>query len=341
MKLLEELISAFGISGQEEEVRQIIRREIEGYVDSIEVDRMGNLIAHKKGTEGFKVMLTAHMDEVGLMVNNITEGGFITCSSVGGIEASSLIGAKVQILTSKGTIYGIVTTAEMSNDGELSELPSIEDLIVDTGLRKNELEKKGVEIGTYVELEKPSYTNFGKKVVGKSMDDRVGCYILCKLIKKAKDVPLEIYYVFTVQEEIGLYGAKTSAYTVAPDWGVVVDVASANDVLASSEKRHIVALGQGPCLTVMDDAMIAPQQINTHIKKVAKQNKIPLQFEISSFGTTEATSIQTARGGVPASIIGVPVRNLHSTISMAHQRDIKNCIKLLHSLLKDPPKIMK
>jgi putative aminopeptidase FrvX len=337
MKLLEELICAFGISGFEAEVRDIIKREVQKHVDEVKIDKMGNLIAHKKG-KAPRGMLAAHMDEVGLMVKSINENGLIKCSMVGSLDVISLIGAHVQIMTKKGKIYGIVTTKEMSNNYEVTELPQIGDVIVDTGLKKVELKRKGVSIGSYVELESPTFFNFGKKIAGKSLDDRVGCYMLCELIRKCKNVPYEYYFVFTVQEEIGLHGAKTSAYSIAPDWGLAIDVCVANDIMRDPGESPI-SLGAGPAITIMDDSMIANRRINNHIKAIAKTKKVPLQFEVSDAGTTDASTIITSRGGVPASVVSVPVRNLHTTCSMAHQRDIKNCLTLLEGLVRKPPKI--
>jgi len=337
MNLLEELICAFGVSGFEAEVRDIIKREISKYVDDVKIDKMGNLIAHQKG-KAPRGMLAAHMDEVGLMIKSINENGLIRCSSVGSLEAISLIGAHVQILSRKGKILGIVTTKEMSNNEEINDLPLIGDMVVDTGLKRNELKRMGIDVGSYVELESPTFFNFGKKIAGKSLDDRIGCYILCELIKECAKVPYEYYFVFTVQEEIGLHGAKTSAYSIAPDWGLAVDVCVANDLLREPGE-HCIALGQGPALTVMDESMVANRKINNHIKTIAKTKKIPLQFEVSDVGTTDASTILTSRGGVPASVISIPVRNLHTTCSMAHQRDIKHCLTILKSLVKKPPPI--
>lgn len=337
MKLLEELICAFGVSGFETEVRNIIKREIKDYVDEVKIDKMGNLVAHKKG-KAPKGMLAAHMDEVGLMIKSVNEHGLIKCSAVGGLEPISLIGAHVQILGKKGKFYGIVTTKEMSNNEEITDMPTMNDLVIDTGIKKKELEKKGIGIGSYIELENPTYFNFGKKIAGKSLDDRIGCYILCELIKKCAKVPYEYYFVFTVQEEVGLHGARTSAFTIAPDWGLAVDVTVANDLYRDPDE-HYIMLGSGPALTVMDESMVASRLINNHIKSLAKKKDVPLQLEVSDVGTTDASTILTSRGGVPASVISIPVRNLHTTCSMAHQRDIKNCLRLLESLLRNPPPI--
>ena len=157
-------------------------------------------------------------------------------------------------------------------------------------------------------------------------------------MKKLKKNPYEYYFVFTVQEEIGLHGAKTSAYTINPDWGLAVDVCVANDIMREYGE-DCITLGQGNVLTIMDDSMIANRRINNHIKDIAEKKDISLQYEVSDLGTTDASKIVTSRGGVPASVISVPVRNLHTTCSMAHQRDIKNCFTLLSELIKKPPKV--
>lgn len=337
MHLLEKLISAFGVSGFESEVRDIIKGEVEKYVDDVKIDKMGNLIAHKKGRPP-RGMFAAHMDEVGLMIKSVNEKGLIKCSTVGSLDAISLIGAHVQILSPKEKIFGIVTTKEISNNEFIHELPQVGDLIVDTGLRRTELLRRGVDIGSYIELETSTFFHFGKKVAGKSLDDRVGCYILCELIKKCRKTPHEYYFVFTVQEEIGLHGAKTSAYSISPDWGLAIDVCVANDLMKEPGEQCI-SLGSGPVITFMDELMVASRRINSHIKTVAKKKKIPLQFEVSDTGTTDASTIRTSRGGVPASVISIPVRNLHTTCSMAHQRDITSCITLLEELIKNPPKL--
>ncbi len=153
-----------------------------------------------------------------------------------------------------------------------------------------------------------------------------------------KETPYEYYFVFTVQEEIGLHGAKASAYSIAPDWGIAVDVCVANDIM-HEEKEDCIELGNGPVLTVMDEFMIANRRLNNHVKEIAKSKRIKLQYEVSDTGTTDASTILTSRGGVPVSVLSVPIRNMHTTCSMAHQRDIDNCLRLLDGVIKNPPKI--
>ena len=338
VKLLHKLIDAYGISGDEEEVREIIKKEIESFVDELYVDKMGNLIAHKKGAKP-RVMLAAHMDEVGLMVKSIDETGKMRMSMIGFIEPASLVGQKVHIKTKppSKSIDGVITTRELQEAREMEELPkNISELYIDTGLNMEQLKKAGVEIGDYViPEEKAFFLGSEEFISGKAIDDRVGCYILIDLIKRLKNIKHDLYFVFTVQEEIGLYGAKTSAFFVEPDWAIAVDVTSAKD--ADKPRTNIV--GEGPCLTIKDSEMIANKCINDWLKEIAKKKRIPLQLEVADVGTTDAMNISISRSGVPSTVIGVAVRNLHTTASFASQKDIKHCIELLFELLKKPPKI--
>ena len=229
MDLLYELLDAFGVSGSEENIRKIIIKEIKRYVDDIHVDRSGNLIAHKKGKRP-RVMFAAHMDEIGLIVKNIVSSGKINFSNIGGIETLSLIGQRVFIKTKSGNVFGVITTDDMSNAFDVTEKPKLTDLFIDTGLNKQELIKLGIKTGDYIYFKRKSI-NLGNNDIfsGKALDDRIGCYILVELAKKLKKVKNEVYLTFTVQEEIGLYGAKTSAYNIDPDWAIAVDVTSSDD----------------------------------------------------------------------------------------------------------------
>ncbi len=335
MKLLEKLVTAYGVSGNEEPVRRIVEKEIKPYVDSMEVDGMGNLICHKAGAKP-RVMLAAHMDEIGLMIHRINSLGQIEVTAVGGLEALSLIGQVCHIQTNKGEIHGVITIPNLQDGWEIDELPGIHDLYVDTGLTKKELEEKGVRIGTYLTLEQ-EFKTLGKKniISGKALDDRLGVFILIEIAKKLSKAPEEIYYVFTVQEEIGLYGAQTSAYRLQPDWAIALDVAAAEDSTKDSMTKN---LGGGPCITVMDAEVIGNRTINQWLADIAKKKSIKIQYDVSDTGTTDAFSIQVSRGGIPVSVIGPPVRNLHSTISVANMKDVDDCITVLYHLLKKPPK---
>jgi endoglucanase len=332
--ILKNLISFFGVSGKESAVRDYIHRQIRPYVDESWVDRMGNLIARKKGKPP-KVMLAAHMDEIGLMVKRIEANGQIYCTAIGGVDPSAFIGSQVHIQTKKGTrLHGFITTKEMSAGKYITKLPEIEDIFVDTGLDKKELKKLGVEIGNYIYLEEsPCCEGKGGIILGKSLDNRIGCYILIELARKLKKSSAEIFFVFTVQEEIGLYGAKTSAFEIEPDWGIAVDTTHANDIFEEPSRW----IGRGPCITIKDGEFISNPCIVGWLKEIAKRKGIPYQLEATEEGTTDASTIQISRGGIPTAVISVPVRNIHTTAGIAHMKDINNAIRLLQELMKKPP----
>jgi endoglucanase len=328
MVMLKELINAEGISGNEMNVRVLIRKAMKGCADEIYVDKVGNLIAHKKGNKP-TVMLAAHMDEVGLMVRSIEENGQMRFSTLGGMEVVSLIGQRVKM----GKIGGVITTENMSAGDEIDELPRMEELYIDTGMRKKDLERKGIGTGTYVSFQGSSFCTLGSEriISGKALDDRVGCHVLIELAKKLKKVKNDIFYVFTVQEEIGLYGAKISAYKIEPDWAIVVDV--------TDENRLGKRLGAGPCLILKDAEMLTNRCINGWLRDIAKKRRIPLQLEVSDSGTTDALSISLSKGGTPTAVLGVAVRNMHTATGMVHMDDVNNAIKLLEVLLRKPPKV--
>ena len=337
MDLLEELLNAFGVSGSEENVRKIILREIKKYFDKIYVDKLGNLIAHKKGKRP-KVMLAAHMDEIGLIVKNVDGLGRIYFSTIGGIEPLSLLGQRVSVDTTRGLVYGVITFDDLSNGFELNPSVAIKlsDLFVDTGLTQKEIIKLGVKTGDYIYFKRKTINLGSKKIFSsKALDDRVGCYILIELAKKLKKIKNEVYFTFTVQEEVGLYGAKTSAYSIDPDWAIAVDVTNADDYALDST----IKMGKGPCITIKDAEMLSNREIDNWIRQLAKKHRIPLQLDVSDFGTTDALNIAVSKEGVPATSITVPVRNIHTTIGMVNRDDIDKTINLLELLLKNPPKI--
>ncbi|MEK6856475.1 MAG: M20/M25/M40 family metallo-hydrolase, partial [Nanoarchaeota archaeon] len=195
--------------------------------------------------------------------------------------------------------------------------------------------KKGIEVGCYiVPLHHLEYLGDKNVISGKALDDRIGCYVLIELARKLKKAKADVYFIFTVQEEIGLYGAKTSIYNLKPDWGIAIDVVSATDGAVGSTRM----LGNGPVITVKDAEMIADKNLNNAIINIAKKLKINLQKDVSSFGTTDATNIMLSKGGTPSTAIGVAVRNIHSTIGISDMRDIDGTIKILYEFLKNPPK---
>ncbi|MBI2971631.1 MAG: M42 family peptidase [Candidatus Aenigmarchaeota archaeon] len=334
LELLKRLVHAHGISGSEEEVRSIIRNEIKPYVDDVQVDSSGNLIAREKGRGEPKVMIAAHMDEVGLMAKRISGSGRIYFSLVGGIEPITLLGQRVHIHAQKKTVHGIVTTSLMNDGNPIIDMPRLEDMYVDTGLDREDLAKTGITIGTVMSLDQELHYLGNEDVIyGKALDDRIGCYILIELAKRLAKGSNELYYVFTVQEEIGLYGAKTSAYTLEPDWAIAVDV------INTYEADDARLIGKGPCITVKDAGTVSNKCINEWLLDLAKKNKIPVQLAVSDVGMTDALNISISRGGIPTTSVGVAVKNIHTTVGVARMKDIENTVELLYQLLKSPPKV--
>ena len=332
-KVFFKLINTIGVSGSENKIKAIIRKEISPYVDELKEDKFGNLIARKKGPMP-SVMLAAHMDEIGLMVKHIHKSGRIEIAVIGGIDASTLLGQLVSLKVGDYKVQGVVSSEELSTGLEINEIPNFYDIFVDTGLSKKELTTLGVKEGTSITFN-PNGGYLGEKeiIVGKAIDDRAGCFILLELAKRLKKNKNEIYYVFTVQEEIGLYGARTSAYNVKPDWGIAIDVSDAEDYTDDP----IITMGDGPVLTIMDSDLISNKCINGWIETIAKKKKIKLQKHVSDIGTTDATDIAVSRGGVPSTVLGVCMRNMHSAVGIVSMKDILHCIDILEELMKKPP----
>ena len=333
MELLEQLVTAFGVSGSEEMIESIIRENIKPYVDEITRDKLGNLIARKKGKIP-RVMLASHMDEIGLIVKSVDSFGRLFVSFIGGIDSITLLGERVHVQGDKGIVHGIITTKEIASGLDVKNVPKMDELYIETGLSKAELTKRGIGVGAIVSPEQELfYLGTNEILCGKAFDNRIGCYILIETAKRLKDSEHEVYYVFTVQEEIGLFGAVTSAYRIEPDWAIVVDVTEVSEM-----DEIIRTIGKGPCITIKDAAMLGHKTINDLIKRIAKQKKIPLQPDVSDMGATDALSISITRGGVPTGVLSIPVKNIHTTKSIAHKKDIENAIELLAEVLRNPPK---
>jgi endoglucanase len=332
-KLLFKLMEANGVSGREGDVRKLIQNEIKGSVDDIFIDQMGNLVARKKGKKP-TIVFAAHMDEIGLMALSVDSEGRIYFKGVGGIEPMSLIGQRVEMKGNSGDIKGIITLDEMSDSYEIEDLPPMDELYVDCGMSKSELEKEGVRGGTYLILQQePGDLDKGKKFYGKALDDRIGCFMLIEMIMGKKCMN-ETYFMFTVQEEVGLYGAKTAMYTIDADMAIIAETTDADE----HSKLKTKLVGKGPCLTMMDSDTIPNPCINKQLVDLAKKNKIPVQYDVSDGGTTDALSISLSKGGVPVGVVGIPVKNMHTTVGISSWKDVQHGIRLMQKFADHPPK---
>lgn len=328
-KLLKQLTETFGPSGFEENVRKIILAEVKPYADEIKVDALGNLIVRKKPTKQTKdtkrVMVAAHMDEIGLMVSHVDDNGFVRFSAIGGVFRRYVVGGRVQFLN--GT-HGVIGYDKLD---DVNELPTLDKVYIDVGATSRK--DCPVKIGDVAAFDRP-FTEMGNRLVAKSMDDRAGVLVAIETLRALKSTPHDIYFVFTTQEEVGVRGAATSAYGVDPDIGIALDVTPTGDTPDALKME--MKLGRGPCIKIKDVGSISDPRIVQWMIRTAEKNKIPYQREVLLLGGTDARAMQLTRAGVPAGCISIPVRYVHSPSEMVDFSDMQNSVKLLTALLRAP-----
>jgi len=316
--ILKKVTEAFGVSGDEEEIRAVITSEIKKYVDEINVDAMGNLIAVKKG-KNKKIMFAAHMDEIGIIATFIDEKGFVRFSNIGGVSPFNSLAQRVRF--KNGTIGSLNVEEKLEDKKALN----IGKMYIDIGCKNKEETEKLVRIGDTANFVGDFFVQ-GDFAVSKAMDNRSGCAVLIELIKTLPKTDNEIYFVFTTQEEVGLRGAKTAAFGIMPDCAIAIDVTLAGDTPQSNNRD--VKLGAGPAIKVKDNAYIAHPQIRRTLEDLASSNGIPYTLELLDMGGSDPGAIQTTGVGVPCGGISIPCRYVHTPAEMVSLEDLKNCVKL-------------
>jgi putative aminopeptidase FrvX len=326
------LVEAFGPSGYEESVRDLIRREIErdnlaaADGDQVRVDALGNLIVLKKGTGGGrKVMLAAHMDEIGVVVTHVDEKGFLRFGRIGGVRPHTLIGGRVRF--ADGTV-GVIGVEKLE---DRAKMPGLDKLFIDVGAKDKD--SCPLRVGDTAGFTRP-FEDLGDRLMSKAMDDRIGCAVLLQVLRELEKTPHDVYFVFTVQEEVGLRGATTSGYGVAPDLALAVDVTSTGDT--PEARTMAVSLGDGPAIKVKDGGMLAHPGVKNWLVETAEANEIPYQLEVLLGGSTDARAIQTSRAGVPSGCVSIPARYVHTPSEMVDYGDVTNAVKLLVAALSKP-----
>lgn len=323
--LIRKLVETYGPSGAEEQIRDVIRAEVEPLVDDIRVDAMGSLIAHKEGSgEGKRIALSAHMDEIGVMVTYIDEEGFARFTNIGGVRALNCVGGRVAF--ADGTT-GVINV-EQKRDNQ-NKIPQLEQLYIDVGA--SSADDCPVQVGDPAVFVRPFATR-GTRLIAKAMDDRIGCAVMIEAIRGLESTPHDVHFVFSVQEEVGLRGARTSAFGIDPEIAIAVDVTGTGDTPES--RPMAVKLGQGPAVKVQDGRMIASPQVRQLMVQRAKEADIPYQLEVLEGGTTDAAAMQLTRAGVPAGCLSIPCRYVHSPSEMVDERDVENGVRLLLEILK-------
>ncbi len=320
--LLERLCNETGVSGNEDKIRAIILEEIKPFADEIKIDSLGNIIALKKGRDhSKKIMMAAHMDEVGFIISGITDKGYLKFKTVGGIDARVVISKRVLVGDEK--IPGIIgmKAIHLQRASERESVPDFDDLTIDIGAKSKEEAKKKVSIGDYATFD-TLYSDFGTdKIKAKALDDRVGCMLLVEALKF--NCKYDFYACFTAQEEVGTRGAAVCTYEINPDIALVLEGTTCLDVYKSEEKDFVTTCGGGAVLTIMDNGMIADRNLREYLYNMAKENKVPIQYKRTTAGGTDAGIIHKTNCGVKTAVLAVPCRYLHSPVSVASKKDIE------------------
>lgn len=330
IELLRKICNTPGASGFEEAIRSLIISEISNDVDELKVDPLGNIIAIKKGNSRQKLLFTAHMDEIGFMVQHIDDEGFIRFIPLGGFDPKTLSAQRV-IIHGKKDIIGVMGSKPihiMSQD-ERNKATQLKDFFIDTGLSKEEVLEQ-ISIGDPITRDR-DLIQMGKCINAKSLDNRISVYILIELIRKVKSSDLDLYFAFTVQEELGLRGAKTAAFSIGADYAINVDTTIAFDVPGAQAHENITKLGHGVAIKIFDSSVMPDSRMIKFLKDCAKD--IKWQAEILTGGGTDTASVQLAGYGAISGAISIPTRNIHQVIEMVHEEDCIAAINILEKAI--------
>ena len=319
MKTLTELVGAFGPTGCEKEISEVIERLAAPYVDEISRDTMGNLICHKKGS-GPRVMFSAHMDSIGLVATHIDEKGFVHVGALGGVSPKEVLYTPVRF---RNGVRGLVCAPEDADMGKLK----VSDLLVDIGAA-NEAEAKGlVKVGDAAVYDTSTSVAAGR-IISPYLDDRIACLVLLMAMERLEKTDNDLYFVFSVQEEVGCRGAKTAAWAIDPDYGIAVDVTGADDEPGSKHMASSLC-GKGAAVKVMDRSVICAPALVEQLMALGAEKGIPVQRDVLQFGGTDAGPIQATRAGVYAGGISIPCRYVHTPTELVDQGDVKACAELV------------
>ena len=337
-QLLKRLTEAVGPSGFEDSVREVVIEELKPYADSLWIDSLGNVIAVKRGSRGSgRLMLAGHMDEIGLIVSFVDQRGFIRFQPIGGVSERVLLGQRVLIKARDGRIVrGVIGSKppHIMKPEELKQVPEIKDMYIDIGASsREEVEKLSIGVGCVAVFERDLAVLGGSDVVtGKAIDDRVGVATMIEGFKAIDGNEVEVYAVATVQEEVGLKGARVAAYSITPDVAVALDVTIASDVAGVPEQEWVTQLGKGPAIKVVDGraatGLIAHPAVRDKLIEIARQYGIPHQVEVAPGGTTDASAIALNKEGVPAATVSIPSRYIHSPVEVVNLVDVVNAARL-------------
>jgi len=335
-KLLNDLLICDGVSGYEENVAKIMAESLRKVCNNTEIDNFGNVIG-KLGEGKKKLMLVAHMDEIGMVVKYVSEKGFIYFIKVGGLNDSILPGKIVKIINKNGEhVTGIIGTKppHLMNIEESKNLIKYDTMFIDIGLHSKDEVLKVIDIGDQIAFESSAGILNENIYYGKAADNRIGCYAMLKVMEilaKSKDLDAEIYACATVQEEVGLKGGKTSSFNVNPDFALVIDTTITGDVPGIEEKVSTIKLGKGVAITIIEASgrgTIVSQKVRKLMLDTARENMIPHQIDVINGGVTDGATIQISRKGILTGILSIPTRYIHAPTSVFNIKDVNSAVDL-------------
>jgi endoglucanase len=334
LDLLRTLCLTPGPPGGEEPIRKIILEEVNRLADIVTVDKMGNVIALKKGRRDLKVMAAAHMDELGFVITHIDKEGFARFHTLGGFDPKSLTAQRV-IVHGKQDLLGVMGSKapHIMSPEDRNKAPKISDYFIDFGMSGDRV-KEIISVGDQATRER-DLVMIGDCVCTKSLDNRVSVYILLETLRQMQQPAYDVYAVFTVQEEIGLRGATTATRQLNPDFGFGIDTTIANDLPVSQDHEKITELGKGTAIKIMDSSVISDARMVRFMKEVANRHEIPWQAEILTGGGTDTGALQRGGDGAIVGCVSIPTRHIHSVVEMCHQDDIEHSIDLLARCLEE------
>jgi len=331
--LLEKLSNAHGVSGREGSVQKILEDELKPYVDEINIDKLGNVIATKRG-EGPSIMVAAHMDEIGLMAKYVDEKGFVKFVTIGGWFDQTLLNQRVVLHTDSGPVIGVIGSKppHVMTPEDRKRPIKVKDMFVDVGCKdQDEVKALGIGPGTPITVDRTFATLAGDQVTGKALDNRAGVAIMIEALKRSK-TKSTIYAVGTVQEEVGLKGAKISAFGLDPDLAIATDTTIPGDHPGIEKTDSALEIGKGAVITIADASgrgLIATTKVIDWLVKTAEARNIDFQLDVSGGGTTDATAIQLTKAGIPTGLISIATRYIHSPVEVLSTKDLDACAELI------------
>ena len=337
-ELLKRLVETPGVPGREERQREIAREELEALTDEVGTDPLGSVIGTKRGRDDTRVMIAAHLDEIGFLVKYINEEGFLRLQTLGGHDPANMVSQRVLVTTADGEMLrGALQPARkpphLMRDEDRQKIPKADDFFVDLGMSADEV-KKTVRIGDYVTMDRP-LERLGNNYLSKAMDDRIGIFVMIEALRAIEHHEATIHAVATSQEEVGLRGAAASGSALMPTAVVALDITIAMDVPGEGNENTITELGKGAAIKIMDSSLICHPKLVEHFREIAEREGISHQMEILPQGGTDAGGIQRLHGGIPSVTLSIPCRYVHTPNEMVSASDVQSCIDLLTCYLKE------